>query len=225
MPSFDDTSSFGDSDLSAIGIDEPDLFALGEPELLEAPLGQPVGLSALEDEFDFGDLDQPDQGTMVEVSRETAGASAAPLDAFDASFDVGFDFDSEGDAIEAGMNAALGFEDDLEMPSLGDAPVADSLGDAFDFGDDLDLSASSGVAELSLDSDFDLEMDLGNLAMDAAKMDALDPDSPATLSPDAKPTKPVDTASLDALGFDELDNPWDLSDDLDAMLLSNGPLS
>jgi hypothetical protein len=35
----------------------------------------------------------------------------------------------------------------------------------------------------------------------------------------------VDTASLDALGFDELDNPWDLSDDLDAMLLSNGPLS
>jgi hypothetical protein len=218
MPSFDDTSSFGDSDLSAISIGEPDLFALGEPEPVEA--SQPVGPSALEDEFDFGDLDQPDQGTMVEIPRETAGASVASLDVFDA----GFDFDSESDAIEAGMNAALGFEDDLEMPSLGDAPVADSLGDAFDFGDDLDLDVPGGVAELSLDSDFDLEMDLGNLAMDAAKMDALDPDSPATLSAE-KPSKPVDTASMDALGFDELDNPWDLSDDLDAMLLSNGPLS
>jgi hypothetical protein len=220
MPSFDDTSSFGDGDLSGTSLDEPDLFALGEPEPLETPLDQPVGLADLEDEFDFGDLDQPDHGTMVEVARATAETSVAPLD----GFDVGFDFDSEGDAIEAGMNAALGFEDDLEMPSLGDAPVADSLGDAFDFGDGLDLEAPAGMAELSLDSDFDLEMDLGNLAMDAAKMDALDPDSPATLSAE-KPSKPVDTASLDALGFDELDNPWDLSDDLDAMLLSNGPLS
>jgi hypothetical protein len=218
MPSFGDTSGFGDGDLSdlsgAIDLGEPDLFALGEPEPLEA-VGQPVGLSALEDEFDFGDLDQPNQGTMVEVPRE-AGAE---------SLDLGFDFDSEGDAIEAGMNAALGFEDDLEMPSLGNAPGADSLGDAFDFGDDLDLELPTGSAGLSLDGDFDLEMDLGNLAMDAAKMDALDPASSATLSPEAKPTKPVDTASLDALGFDELDNPWDLSDDLDAMLLSNGPLS
>jgi hypothetical protein len=223
MPSFDDTSGFGDSDLdSAIAIGEPDLFALGEPEPLETELPQPVGLAALEDEFDFGDLDEPDHSTMVNVSRETANiASVESLD----SFDSGFDFDSESASIEAGMNAVLGFEDDLEMPSLGDAPVADSLGDAFDFGDDLDLDAPAGSAGLSLDGDFDLEMDLGNLAMDAAKMDALDPASPATLSPDAKPTKPVDTASLDALGFDELDNPWDLSDDLDAMLLSNGPLS
>jgi hypothetical protein len=215
MPSFDDTSGFGDSDLdSAIAFGEPDLFALGEPEPLETKLAaaQPVGLSALEDEFDFGDLDQV-HGTMVEVPRDTAG------------FDSGFNFDSESAAIEAGMNTALGFEDDLEMPSLGDAPMAESLGEAFDFGDDLDLEAPAGVAELSLDSDFDLEMDLGNLAMDAAKMDALDPSSPAILSPEAKLTKPVDTASLDALGFDELDNPWDLSDDLDAMLLSNGPLS
>jgi hypothetical protein len=220
MPSFDDTSGFGDGDLdSAIAFGEPDLFALGEPEPLET-VGQPVSLSALEDEFDFGDLDQPDHGTMVDVPRETAGASVESLDL---GFDSGFNFDSESAAIEAGMNAVLGFEDDLEMPSLGDAPVADSLGDAFDFGDDLDLEAAA--AEFSLDSDFDLEMDLGNLAMNAAKMDALDPASSATLSTEAKPAKPVDTASLDALGFDELDNPWDLSDDLDAMLLSNGPLS
>ncbi len=227
MPSFDDTSGFGDGDLSgAIDLGEPDLFDLGEPEPLEPELAQPVGLAALEDEFDFGDLDQPDQGTMVDVPRETAGASVESLDlGLDSGLDSGFDFDSESAAIEAGMNAALGFEDDLEMPSLGNAPVADSLGDAFDFGDDLDLEAPAGVAEFSLDSDFDLEMDLGNLAMDAAKMDALDPASPATLSPEAKATKPVDTASLDALGFDELDNPWDLSDDLDAMLLSNGPLA
>jgi hypothetical protein len=221
MPSFDDTSGFGDGDLedggSAIAFGEPDLFTLGEPEPLEA-VGQSVSLSALEDEFDFGDLDQPDHGTMVDVPRETAAASAKSLD-----LDSGLDFDDESAAIEAGMNAALGFEDDLEMPSLGDAP--DSLGEAFDFGDDLDLDAPTGMAEFSLDSDFDLEMDLGNLAMNAAKMDALDPASPATLSAEAKSTKPVDTASLDALGFDELDNPWDLSDDLDAMLLSNGPLS
>jgi hypothetical protein len=224
MPSFDDTSGFGDGDLEdggAIAFGETDLFTLGEPEALEA-VGQSVSLSSLEDEFDFGDLDQPDHGTMVDVPRETAAASVESLDL---GFDSGFDFDSESAAIEAGMNQALGFEDDLEMPSLGDAPVGDSLGEAFDFGDDLDLDAPAGGTEFSLDSDFDLEMDLGNLAMNAAKMDALDPASSATLSTEAKPTKPVDTASLDALGFDELDNPWDLSDDLDAMLLSNGPLS
>ncbi|NJM47808.1 MAG: hypothetical protein HC860_17905 [Alkalinema sp. RU_4_3] len=221
MPSLDDTNSFGDDHLGgAMDLSgEPDLFVLGEPEALETELAQPVGIAALEEEFDFGDLDAPEHGTMVEVSRETAGAES-----LDAGLDA-FDFDSESAAIEAGMNAALGFEDDdLEMPSLGAAPVADSLGDAFDFGDDLDLGAPAGVA-MSLDSDFDLEMDLGNLAMDAAKMDALDPASPATLSPEAKAVKPVDTDSLDALGFDDLDNPWDLSDDLDAMLLSNGPLS
>jgi hypothetical protein len=221
MPSLDDTIGFGDGDLGgAIDLGEPDLFALGEPEPLEAELAPPVGIAALEDEFDFGDLDEPNHGTMVEVARETAGAAS-----LDSGLDA-FDFDSESAAIEAGMNAALGFEDDdLEMPSLGDAPVADSLGDAFDFGDDLDLAPPAGAAAVSLDGDFDLEMDLGNLAMDAAKMDALDPASPATLAPEAKSAKPVDRDSLDALGFDELDNPWDLSDDLDAMLLSNGPLS
>jgi hypothetical protein len=238
MPSLADTSfgegnsfdpdSFGtDSDLAGLN---SDLFEaeLGEPELIQAAAAA-ADFSDLEDELGFGDLDQPDYGTMVEVARETNGVpvDAMALPDLDASLDSGFNFDSESDAIEAGMNAALGFEDDLEMPSLGDAP-AESLGsldDAFDFGDD-DLLNVPGMdaAGLSLDSDFDLDMDLGNLAMDAAKMDVLDPASSATLTPD-KPSKPVDTDSLDVLGFDALDNPWDLSDDLDAMLLSNGPLS
>jgi hypothetical protein len=222
-----DTDSFAAGDLAGLN---SDLFEaeLGEPELIQAE-GAVADFSDLEDELDFGDLDQPDYGTMVEVARETNGVpvDAMALPDLDASLDSGFDFDSESDAIEAGMNAALGFEDDLEMPSLGDAP-AESLGsldDAFDFGDDDLLNVPDmDAAGLSLDSDFDLDMDLGNLAMDAAKMDVLDPASSATLTPD-KPSKPVDTDSLDALGFDALDNPWDLSDDLDAMLLSNGPLS
>jgi hypothetical protein len=217
MPSFRDTNDFGDMDLEAEAlIAHPEL---GMPAMSSLDLEFQAESAALDTGFGSDDLEcAGDRFTGDELDAALDLAMPTSDDAFSLEDPVdGFNFGDELDMIgETAIAAPMAFD---EQP---DFNLESELEASFDLGDD-DLLGEAFLGDDDMLGD-GLSEDLGDLAMDAAKLDVLSPTSPATQVPENKVAQGIDTESLDELGFGMLDNPWDLSDDLDSMLLAQPPI-
>jgi hypothetical protein len=216
MPSFRDTNDFGGIDLEADALSAhpelgmPAVSSLDLDFQAESALDQGFGSDKLEREGDRFTGDELD--AALDLAMPTSDDAFSLEDAVD-----GFDFGAELDMIgEATIAAPMAFDEQPDFNLESELEASFGLGD-----DDLLGEAFLGDDDMLGDG---LSEDLGDLAMDAAKLDVLSPTSPATQVPENKVARAIDTESLDELGFGMLDNPWDLSDDLDSMLLAQPPL-
>ncbi len=217
MPSFRDTSAFEDIDPEVGTLSNHP--QLGMPAMsfldseLEAQPNQDFSSEDLDCEGDRFTGDELDAALDLALPTSSEAAFSLEEDDID-SFDFGdkLDMSLESPAMEA----------PITFEAQPDFNLESELEASFDLGDD-DLLADAFLGEDDMLGD-GLSEDLGDLAMDAAKLDVLSPTSIATQVPDSKVTRAIDTESLDELGFGMLDNPWDLSDDLDSMLLAQPPL-
>lgn len=117
-------------------------------------------------------------------------------------------FGTEG--LNTNLNSNLGMEQNLEIGMM------DDLDDAF--GEDLDLGEFDSLSEMmpgpSLGESVNTSLDLSDLS----GMDELGDGLTDDLSFD------LDSQAVGSADLNALDNPWDLNNDLDEMLLKNGVL-
>lgn len=173
------------------------------PEVLEVP--------EVEDDFAFN---LPDLGGTNLDSRLDAtnfGITDVDADLMDDLMESGLD-DGLGVDLNTNLNSDLGMSPDLEIGMM------DDLDDAF--GEDLDLGELGeldGLSEMMPDSMLE-ESNTSLELSDFSDMDALGGGLTDDLSFD------LDSQAVDSADLNALDNPWDLNDDLDKMLLKNGAL-
>jgi hypothetical protein len=172
----------------------------------------------------------------VPVAAVAVAAAATPIDLEDDAMDSMDDFSMESD-----LDTDLGLEPEVSLDAGLMDDLDDTFGDELDMGglesgldadlDDMslqgdDLSGMMPDASESIDSDLDLsglsDMDAFSDGLGDGLGDSLgDSLGSEDLSFDLD-SQAVDADDLGELG--DLTSPWDLSDDLDEMLLTNGSL-
>ncbi len=172
------------------------------PEALEMP--------EVEDDFDFDSADL--SGTDLDSGLEATnfGITDLEVDLMDDLMESGLD---EAVDLNSNLNSDLGMAPDLEIGMM------DDLNDAF--GGDLDLGELGeldGLSEMVPDSMLEESVDTSLELSDFSDMEGLDGDLTDDLSFD------LDSQAVGSESLNKLDNPWDLNDDLDKMLLKNGVL-
>ena len=179
------------------------------PEVLKMP--EVLEMPEVEDDFAFN---LPDLGGTNLDSRLDAtnfGITDVDADLMDDLMESGLD-DGLGVDLNTNLNSDLGMSPDLEIGMM------DDLDDAF--GEDLDLGELGeldGLSEMMPDSMLE-ESNTSLELSDFSDMDALGSGLTDDLSFD------LDSQAVDSADLNALDNPWDLNDDLDKMLLKNGAL-
>ncbi len=171
---------------------------------------------------DFADLDAPDVDSGLDSGLDSSldsGLDATNFGMTDLDADLMDDFmesdldDGLGIDLNANVNSDLGLGQDSEIGMM------DDLDDAF--GEDLDLGELGeldGLSEMMPDSSLEESVNTSLDLSDLSDMDGLGDGLTDDLSFD------LDSQAVGSVNLNSLDNPWDLNDDLDEMLLKNGAL-
>jgi hypothetical protein len=187
---------------------EPDILEI--PEALEIP--EVLEMPEVADDFAF---DSADLGsTDLDSGLDATNFGITDLDAglMDDFMESDLDDDLGAD-LNTNLNTDLGMDQNSEIGMI------DDLDDAF--GKDLDLGELGEFDELSeimpdasLEESVNVSLDLS----DFSDMDGLGDGLTDDLSFD------LDSQVVGSADLNALDNPWDLNNDLDEMLLKNGVL-
>lgn len=177
---------------------------LERPEAIERP---EVGDDCAFDSADLGSTD-------LDLGLDATNFGMTDLDAdlMNDFMEAGLD-DALGADLNTNLNSDLGMSPDLEIGMM------DDLNDAF--GEDLDLGELGeldGLSEMMPDSILEESVNTSLDLSDFSDMDGLGGSLTDDLSFD------LDGQTVGSADLKALDNPWDLNDDLDAMLLKNGVL-
>ena len=188
-------------------------------EVLEMP--EAVEMPEIADDFAF---DLADLGsTDLDLGLDPTNFGVTDLDAglMDDFMESGLD-DSLGADPNTNLNSDLGMDQNLEIGMMDD--LDDAFGENLDLGE-LDLGELGEFHELSemmpdasLEKSVNVSLDLSDFADMDGLGDGLGDGLTDGLSFDLY-SQAVGSADLNAL-----DNPWDLNNDLDEMLLKNGVL-
>ena len=184
-------------------------------ENLEMP--EAVEMPEIADDFAF---DSEDLGsTDLDLGLDPTNFGVTDLDAglMDDFMESGLD-DSLGADLNTNLNSDLGMDQNLEIGMMDD--LDDAFGENLDLGE-LSLGELGEFHELSemmpdasLEKSVNVSLDLS----DFSDMDGLGDGLTDDLSFD------LDSQAVGAADLNALDNPWDLNNDLDEMLLKNGVL-
>jgi hypothetical protein len=206
------------------------------PEVIAASVSA-ASISTTAPAIGLENLEMPEAAAMLEMDDDFVFDSA-DLDStdLDLGLDSGLDATNFGitdldaglmdDFMESEIDDAFGTEDlntnlksDLGMDQNLEIGMMDDLNDAF--GEDLDLGELGEFDDLSemipdsgLEESVNTSLDLSDLS----GMDELGDGLTDDLSFD------LDSQAVGSADLNALDNPWDLNNDLDEMLLKNGVL-
>ena len=188
-------------------------------EVLEMP--EAVEMPEIADDFAF---DLADLGsTDLDLGLDPTNFGVTDLDAglMDDFMESGLD-DSLGADPNTNLNSDLGMDQNLEIGMMDD--LDDAFGENLDLGE-LDLGELGEFHELSemmpdasLEKSVNVSLDLSDFADMDGLSDGLGDGLTDGLSFD------LDSQAVGSADLNALDNPWDLNNDLDAMLLKNGVL-
>ena len=188
-------------------------------EVLEMP--EAVEMPEIADDFAF---DLADLGsTDLDLGLDPTNFGVTDLDAglMDDFMESGLD-DSLGADPNTNLNSDLGMDQNLEIGMMDD--LDDAFGENLDLGE-LDLGELGEFHELSemmpdasLEKSVNVSLDLSDFADMDGLGDGLGDGLTDGLSFD------LDSQAVGSADLNALDNPWDLNNDLDAMLLKNGVL-
>lgn len=189
--------------VAAVGTVAP---AIG-PEDLEMPEAIEIA-----DDFAFDSVDL--ESTDLDLGLDATNLGITDLDA-----DLMDDFmESDlNDGLRADLNTS--FKSDLGVDQNLEIGMMDDLNDAF--GEELDLGELDefdGLSEMMSDSSLEESANTGLELSDLSDMDELSNGLTDDLSFD------LDSQTVGSADLNALDNPWDLNNDLDEMLLKNGVL-
>ncbi len=175
---------------------------LERSEVLEMP--------EVEDDFAFDSADLG--GTDLDSGLEATnlGITDLDVDLMDDLMEPGLD---DGVDLNTNLNSDLGMSPDLEIEMMND--LDDELGEDLDLGE---LGELDGLSEMMPDSMLEENVNTSLELSDFADMDGLGGGLTDDLSFD------LDSQAVGSADLNALDNPWDLNDDLDKMLLKNGVL-
>lgn len=175
---------------------------LERSEVLEMP--------EVEDDFAFDSADLG--GTDLDSGLEATnlGITDLDVDLMDDLMEPGLD---DGVDLNTNLNSDLGMSPDLEIGMMND--LDDELGEDLDLGE---LGELDGLSEMMPDSMLEENVNTSLELSDFADMDGLGGGLTDDLSFD------LDSQAVGSADLNALDNPWDLNDDLDKMLLKNGVL-
>ena len=182
-------------------------------ENLEMP--EAVEMLEMDDDFAFdsADLDSTDLDLGLDSGLDATNFGITDLDDDLMDDFMESDLDGVGADLNPNLNSDLGMEQDLEIGMM------DDLNDAF--GEDLDLGELGefdGLSEMMPDSSLEESVDTSLDLSDLSGMDELGDGLTDDLSFD------LDNQAVGSTDLNALDNPWDLNNDLDEMLLKNGVL-
>ncbi len=184
-------------------------IGLENPEMPEA-----VEMLEMDDDFAFdsADLGSTDLDLGLDSGLNATNFGITDLDAglMDDLMESEIDdaFGTEG--LNTNLNSNLGMEQNSEIGMM------DDLNDAF--GEDLDLGEFDDLSEMMPDSSLEESVNTSLDLSDLSGMDELGDDLTDDLSFD------LDSQTVGSADLNALDNPWDLNNDLDEMLLKNGVL-
>ena len=119
----------------------------------------------------------------------------------------------EGVDLNTNLNSDLGMSPDLEIGMMDD--LDDEFGEDLDLGE---LDELDGLSEMMPDSMLEESVNTSSELSDFSDMDGLVGGLTDDLSFD------LDSQAVGSADLNALNNPWDLNDDLDKMLLKNGVL-
>ena len=170
---------------------------------------------------DFADFDATDMDSSLNSGLDATNFGITDLNAdlmddfmeSDLDDGLGVDLNGLGVDLNTNVNSDLGLGQDLEIGMM------DDLDDPF--GEDLDLGGLGeldGLSEMMPDSSLEESVNTGLDLSDLSDMDGLSDGLTDDLSFD------LDSQAVGLADLNSLDNPWDLNDDLDEMLLKNGAL-
>ena len=172
------------------------------PEVLEMP--------EVEDDFAFDSADLG--GTDLDSGLEATnfGITDLDVDLMNDLMESGLD---EGVDLNTNLNSDLGMSPDLEIGMMDD--LDDEFSEDLDLGE---LGELDGLSEMMPDSMLEESVNTSLELSDFSDMDGLGGGLTDDLSFD------LDSQAVGSADLNALDNPWDLNDDLDKMLLQNGVL-
>ena len=178
------------------------------PEVLE--MSEVLEMPEVEDDFAFDSADLG--GTDLDSGLEATnfGITDLDVDLMDDLMESGLD---EGVDLNTNLNSDLGMSPDLEIGMMDD--LDDEFGEDLDLGE---LGELDGLSEMMPDSMLEESVNTSSELSDFSDMDGLVGGLTDDLSFD------LDSQAVGSADLNALNNPWDLNDDLDKMLLKNGVL-
>ena len=178
------------------------------PEVLE--MSEVLEMPEVEDDFAFDSADLG--GTDLDSGLEATnfGITDLDVDLMDDLMESGLD---EGVDLNTNLNSDLGMSPDLEIGMMDD--LDDEFGEDLDLGE---LGELDGLSEMMPDSMLEESVNTSLELSDFSDMDGLVGGLTDDLSFD------LDSQAVGSADLNALNNPWDLNDDLDKMLLKNGVL-
>lgn len=180
------------------------------PDNLEMP--EAVEMTEMADDFAFDSTDLGNTDLDLGLDATNFGITNLDADLMDDFMESNLDDGLKAD-LNTNFKSDLGIDQNLEIGMMDDLNAA--------FGEDLDLGELDefdGLSEMmpnsSLEESVNTDLDLSDLS----DMDELGDGLTDDLSFD------LDSQTVDSTDLNALDNPWDLNNDLDEMLLKNGVL-
>ncbi len=181
-----------------------------EPDNLEMP--EAVEMPEMADDFAFDSTDLGNTDLDLGLDATNFGITNLDADLMDDFMESDLDDGLRAD-LNTNFKSDLGIDQNLEIGMMDDLNAA--------FGEDLDLGELDefdGLSEMmpnsSLEESVNTDLDLSDLS----DMDELGDGLTDDLSFD------LDSQTVGSTDLNALDNPWDLNNDLDEMLLKNGVL-
>ena len=180
------------------------------PEVLEMP--EAIETPEVEDDFAFDSADLG--GTDLDSGLDATNFGMSDLDAdlMDDFMESDLD-DGLGADLNTNLDSELGISPDLEIGMMDD--LDDALGEDLDLGE---LGELDGLSEMLPDSSLEESVYTSLDLSDLSDIDGLGNGLTDDLLFD------LDSQAVGSVDLNALDNPWDLNDDLDEMLLKDGAL-
>lgn len=190
--------------------DRPEVIAASVSPVAATRVPEVLEMPEVEDDFAFDSADLG--GTDLDSGLEATnlGITDLDVDLMDDLMESGLD---EGVDLNANLNSDLGMSPDLEIGMMDD--LDDEFGEDLDLGE---LGELDGLSEMMPDSMLEESVNTSLELSDFSDMDGLGGGLTDDLSFD------LDSQAVGSADLNALDNPWDLNDDLDKMLLKNGVL-
>jgi hypothetical protein len=190
--------------------DRPEMIAASMSTVAATRVPEVLDMSEVDDDFAFDSVDLGGTDLDSGVEATNFGITDLDVDLMDDLMESGL---NDGVDLNTSLNSDLGMSPDLEIGMMND--LDDELGEDLDLGE---LGELDGLSEMMPDSMLKESVNTSLELSDFSDMDGLDGGLTDDLSFD------LDSQAVGSADLNALDNPWDLNDDLDKMLLKNGVL-